>query len=102
MTARIFEQHAYSPAVGGKGEGPHDHRAAFKGRERRALLRQGDKKRCEGNRGSSAEQAREAFRAQSVAKHRERGHSYPAGKEPRAIFKHRCAVDASDSKWFIL
>ena len=32
---------------------------------------------------------REAFRAQSVAKHRERGHRYPAGKEPQAIFKHR-------------
>jgi hypothetical protein len=66
----------------GKCEGPHDHRAAFRGGERSALLRQGDEKGREGNRRSSAEQAREAFRPQGVSKRRERRHRDPAGKEP--------------------
>ena len=88
----FLEQHAHCPAVSGKREGPHDHRAPFHGHERSALLRQGDKEGREGDRGSSAEQAREAFRAQTVAKRREGRDRDPAGKEPQAVFKHRCPL----------
>jgi hypothetical protein len=82
-------QHAYSPAVGGKGEGPtiieRPSRAANGARFCDSVIRSV----ARAIEGCSAEQAREAFRAQSVAKHRERGHRYPAGEEPQALFKHR-------------